>query len=204
MLRVLRESSQRGRGCLSLATIAARARLSLSEVREALDELEARGIVLVSGDIACYTGFESQPEPLERGGLVEEILSRLRGFRRVVASVVRVSSIPHVDYIVARRDGIVFAIHIVRRGEAGERLEAIAAKLARQARRIAEGSYALELPVKLKVVVPVLAANHGAPRLVEGVVFRPAQKLEEHIIDPSPILSDPHARYYEARRDRRC
>jgi hypothetical protein len=110
-------------------------------------------------------------------------------------------TLPHVDYIVVRRDGIVFLIHVVRRGEAGERLEAIARKLARQARRVADGIVELDLGrVKPRLVIPLLVGDYGAPRLVEGVVYRPASKLLEAITSPETITTIPTARYYVYRK----
>jgi hypothetical protein len=196
VLRVLREAAESGRPCLSLAVLAARARLSLSEAREAADELEGRGVALVSGDKVCYAGFEAGQSGVEEGPAVRAVEGLARR-RSVIAFVGRVStSIPYVDYVVARRDGVVFLVRIVRRGEAGERLEHIAKKLAMQARRLAEGRLTVDLPVKPKLVIPLLVGDYGAPRLVEGVAYRPAAKLAEAVLSPETITGSPPARYY--------
>ncbi len=194
VLKVLQEASRRGRSCMSLAYLAASSRLSLGEVRDAVDELAARGVVIVSGDTVCYTGFEAEPEPAE--GPAVRALEALARRRSVVAVVERLSAIPYVDYVVARRDGVVYLVHIVRRGESGERLEAIARKLAAQARRLSQGRIGLDLPVKVKIVIPLLLGDYGAPRLVEGVAYRPAAKLLEVVLSPETITSNPLARYY--------
>jgi DNA-binding Lrp family transcriptional regulator len=200
VLRAIKEAAGQGKPCITLAALAAKARLSLSEVREAVDELERAGAAIVSGDKVCYVGFEAGIAGLPEGPAVKAVESLARR-RSVVAAVEKVAaSIPYVDYIVARRDGVIFLIHIVRRGESGERLEAIARKLARQARRIAEGQLDVSLPVKPRLVIPLLLGDYGAPRLVEGVAFRPAAKLAEAILSPETIIESPLARYYYARR----
>ena len=199
VLKVLQERSLRGRSCVTLAVIAADARLSLSEAREAADELERAGIALVSGDKVCYVGFEASQELPSRGPALDAILS-LAKRRSIIVAVTDVSkSIPYVDYVVARRDGIIFLIHIVRRGESGERLEAVARKLARQARRLAEGRVELDLPREPTIIIPLLAGDYGAPRLVEGVAYRPASKLAEAVLTPETITAIPAARYYRFR-----
>ena len=196
VLRVLREAAGEGRACLTFAVLAARAKLSIGEVREAADELEEAGVALVSGDKVCYVGFEAGQLEAVEGPAVRAIEGLARR-RSIVAFVGRVSaSIPYVDYVVARRDGIVFLIHIVRRGESGERLEAIARKLAVQARRLAEGRLEVDIPVKPKLVIPLLAGGYGAPHFVEGVAYRPAAKLTEAILSPETITGSPLSRYY--------
>jgi len=201
VLRVLRESAKRNRPCLSIATIAGLARLTPSEASAAAEELEARGLARINGDRVCYSGALDHVEEVFLGPLIGRVLERIRSRRDIVYSVEEVrGSIPFVDIVIARRDGIVFLVRLARR-EPPERLVAIARKLARVARRVAEGKE--ELPIGRlapRIIVPVLVSEHGAPRIIEGIVFKPAENLIELVLNPWPEINHPLTRVYRVRQ----
>ncbi len=201
VLRVLRESARKGRPCLGVAMVAGLARLTPSEVRAAAEELEARGLARINGDRVCYNGALDRAEEVLLNPLISRVLEYISSRRDIVYGVEEVrGSIPFVDIIIARRDGIVFLIRLVRR-EPLERLVAIARKLAKIARHVAEGKE--ELPVRrlaLRMVVPVLVGEHGASRIIEGVVFKPADRLVELVLNPWPEINHPLIRAYTVRQ----
>ena len=197
VLRALRESAKKGRPCLGIAVIAGLARLTPSETWAVVEELEARGLVRISGDRVCYTGALDRVEEIFLGPLISRVLERIRSRRDVIHSAEAVrGSVPFADIVIARRDGIIFLVRLVKR-EPPERLVAIARKLAKVARRVAEGKE--ELPIGRlapRIIVPVLVSEHGAPRIIEGVVFKPAEKLFELVLNPWPEINHPLTRVY--------
>ncbi|BEP18488.1 hypothetical protein PYJP_18400 [Pyrofollis japonicus] len=201
LLRVLRESAKRGKPCRRIVVIAAEARLTPSEVEEAARRLEEKGLVAVYGDRVCYSGaLDSHSAGQEVAGpRLRRVLSKLANRRDLVKLVMPVSGmLSYVDYLVLRRDGILFLIRIVER-EPPDRLVSLARRLARKARRIAEGKESIEVKEvnSVRLIVPVLVAEYGAPRLIEGVLFKPADMLYELILNPHLELSHPLVRVYE-------
>lgn len=199
VLRALRRLASR-RGCATLAELAAETRLAPSEVEEALTELEERRLVVVSGSRVCYTG--GGWEEAETGRELRRVLEALASRRSIIASVRRAVLGPFHVVIASRRDGIVYVILPVEGREPPERLVAWARRLARLLRREAEEG-CQDLPgigVEPRLLVPVLASDYGAPRIIEGVAYRPAAKLLELAAEPETLLSDPMARFYECRR----
>jgi len=195
----------RRRNCVSIAEVAAEARLTPSDVREALEGLEKKRLVIVSGDRVCYTGGPVDEQNYVIGPELRRVISEVRSRRSIIASVYELERGPLRLLVVARRDGIVFVVLPVSGREPTERLVGLARRLARLARRLAEDG-CHDLPAGCctpRLVVPVLASDYGAPRLVEGIVFRPARSLLALIIGPEPILSDPFARIYECNQQAR-
>ena len=199
VLRVLRERARKGSSCVTIPVLAGLTRLTPSEVRAIVDELASRRLVVVSGDRVCYTGLLG---PQQDVGLVlsrelRRALEKIRARRDIIYSLeVVAGSLPFIDLVIARRDGIVFLVKVVKR-EPSERLVAIARKVARIARRVAEGKEKLPLShLPVRVVVPVLVADYGAPRLVEGVLFKPALGLVDLVFSPEPEISHPLVRIY--------
>ena len=197
VLRVLRENAKKGRPCLSVAVIAGLVRLAPSEVRAVVEELEIRGLARINGDHVCYTGALDRVEEVFLGPLISRVMERIRSRRDIVYRAEEVKgSVPFVDIVIARRDGIIFLVRLVR-GEPPERLVAIARKLAKVSRRVAEGKE--ELPIGRltpRIIIPVLVSEHGAPRIIEGVVFKPAEKLIELVLNPWPEINHPLTRVY--------
>jgi len=195
----------RRRSCVSVAELAAEARLAPSDVHRALEVLERRRLVAVSGNKVCYIGGALDEQAHVIGRELRRILDEARSRRSIVASVYEVKRSPLRVVVIVRRDGIVFAVLPVTSREPAERLVGLARGLARLARRAAEqgcSEFCVD-HVTPRLVVPVIASNYGAPRLIEGVLFRPARGLLDLIIELEAALSDPFVRVYECNRQAR-
>lgn len=204
VVRALRRLARR-RSCVSVAELAAEARLTPSDVHRALEVLEHKRLVVVSGDKVCYIGGVLDEQAHAIGRELRRVLDEARSRRSIVASVYEVERSPLRVVVIVRRDGVVFAVLPVTGREPAERLAGLARRLARLARRIAEqgcNEFCVDR-ITPRLVVPVLASDYGAPRLIEGVLFRPARGLLNLIIEPGAALSDPFVRVYECNRQAR-
>ena len=202
---LLRRMALRGRRCVPRSVLLARLRLTPSELEEALSELEAAGVVAIGEAEVCYTGALEPPED----PAYEEVAARVRGLARlrsVVAWVREVRGlVPHLDFVVSRRDGVAFAARIASGRLPAERLVAEARHVAASARRLSSGELWEECcpgQQRPRLLVPVVVVKRGAPRLVEGVPVRPLEAFLQLVRDPSPLLADPAVRVYETRSTR--
>ncbi len=199
----LRRQALRGRRCIRRSTVMARLRLTPSELEDALNLLEKEGVVAVGEVEVCYTGALEAPEDPAYEEAAEAI-RRLSALRSVVAWVKEVRGlVPHVDFIVVRRDELGFAIRVAAGRLPVERLVTQARHVAASARRLAAGEWwddccpGQMLP---ETLVPVVAVKRGAPRLVEGVPVQPLERLQMIVRDPAPLLADPALRVYRVVR----
>ncbi|HIQ55726.1 MAG TPA: hypothetical protein EYH59_03450 [Pyrodictium sp.] len=184
--------------CVSRSRLLSTLRLTPSELEEALNQLELRGIIFVdSRGRVCFTAHVEAS-----AGLVEVVASILRdsGYdvedvRGVLAGVDIVASPGRVLRIRERQVG--FVIACIAGKVPPHRLVVAAKKVARVAARLSREWRKLSRLNPPKHLLPVVVLRRGAKRVVEGVLVVSLEELKRLIFDPTPYVLDPVLRVFD-------
>ena len=183
--------------CVSRSWLLSTLRLTPSELEEALNQLELRGIVFVdSRGRVCFTAH------VEAGaGLVEMVMSIFRDsgydvedMRGVLAGVDIVASPGKI--LRARGRQVGFAVACVAGKVPPQRIVVTAKKVARVAARLSREWHSLSRLRPPKHLLPIVVLKRGAKRVVEGVLVVSLEELKRVIFDPTPYVLDPVLRVF--------
>ncbi|HIP65551.1 MAG TPA: hypothetical protein EYH08_03385 [Pyrodictium sp.] len=183
--------------CISRSQLLSTLRLTPSELEEALNQLELRGIVFVdSKGRVCFTvHVEASAD------LVEMVTSIFRdnGYdvedvRGVLAGVDILASPGKI--LRARGRQVGFVVACVAGKIPPQRLVVTAKKVAKAAARLSREWHSLSKLKPPKYLLPIVVLKRGAKRVVEGVPVVSLDELKRVIFDPTPYILDPILRVF--------
>jgi len=183
--------------CVSRPRLLSTLRLTPSELEEALNQLELRGVIFVdSKGRVCFTAHVEAS-----ADLVETVASIFRSsgydvedMRGVLVGVDILASPGKILRAQGRNVG--FAVACVAGKVPPQRLVVTAKNVAKVAARLSKEWRSLSKLKPPKHLLPIVVLKRGAKRVVEGVPVVSLEELKRVIFDPTPYVLDPVLRVF--------